>query len=54
MTEYKGPHRAIDAALAAGRRIVIAGPIQPGQEAFFDREIVPRAAAAAAAAGPTT
>jgi glycosyltransferase involved in cell wall biosynthesis len=42
MTDYKGPHRAIDVARAAGRRIVLAGPIQPGQENFFAAEVEPR------------
>ncbi len=42
MTEEKGPHRAIDAARLAGRRIVLAGPIQPGQEEFFGAEVAPR------------
>jgi glycosyltransferase involved in cell wall biosynthesis len=41
MTEEKGPHRAIAAARAAGVPIVLAGVIQPGQQAFFDREIAP-------------
>jgi len=38
----KGPHRAIDAARRAGRRLVLAGPIQPGQEQFFESEVQPR------------
>lgn len=41
MTEEKGPHRAIAAARAAGVRIVLAGVIQPGQQAFFDRAVLP-------------
>jgi glycosyltransferase involved in cell wall biosynthesis len=41
MTPEKGPHRAIAAALAAGVPLVLAGVIQPGQQAFFDREIAP-------------
>jgi glycosyltransferase involved in cell wall biosynthesis len=36
----KGPHLAIDAARLAGRRIVLAGPVQ--HRAYFDREIGPR------------
>ena len=36
MTADKGPHRAIAAARAAGVPLVLAGPVQPGQEAFFD------------------
>lgn len=39
--ESKGPHRAIEAAKLAGRRLVLAGPVQPGQEAFFELEIAP-------------
>ncbi len=39
--EVKGPHRAIAAARSAGVPLVIAGPVQPGQEAFFAREIEP-------------
>ena len=42
MTEYKGPHRAIDVAVAAGRPVVLAGPVQPGQEAFFAEHVEPR------------
>ena len=42
MTAEKGPHRAIDAARRAGRRLVLAGPIQPGQEEFFETEVRPR------------
>jgi glycosyltransferase involved in cell wall biosynthesis len=39
----KGPHLAIDAAKAAGRRIVLAGKSsEPAEKAFFDREIAPR------------
>ena len=41
ITAEKGPHRAIAAARAAGVRLVLAGVIQPGQQAFFDREIAP-------------
>jgi glycosyltransferase involved in cell wall biosynthesis len=40
--EVKGPHRAIDVAARAGRRVVLAGPVQPGQERFFADEIEPR------------
>lgn len=42
VTTEKGPHRAIDAARRAGRRLVLAGPIQPGQEEFFNAEVRPR------------
>jgi glycosyltransferase involved in cell wall biosynthesis len=41
MTPEKGPHRAIAAALAAGVPLVLAGVIQPGQQAFFDSEVAP-------------
>jgi glycosyltransferase involved in cell wall biosynthesis len=41
MTAEKGPHRAIAAARAAGVALVLAGVIQPGQQAFFDREVAP-------------
>jgi glycosyltransferase involved in cell wall biosynthesis len=41
MTEEKGPHRAILAAREAGRPLIMAGPIQPGQQSFFDREVAP-------------
>ena len=41
MTDEKGPHRAIAAARAARTPLVLAGPVQPGQEAFFEREVAP-------------
>jgi glycosyltransferase involved in cell wall biosynthesis len=41
MTAEKGPHRAIAAAKQAGMRLLLAGPVQPGQEAFFERHVVP-------------
>jgi glycosyltransferase involved in cell wall biosynthesis len=41
MTAEKGPHRAIAAARAAGVPLVLAGVIQPGQRAFFEREVAP-------------
>lgn len=41
MTVEKGPHRAIAAARHAGVPLVLAGVIQPGQQAFFDREVAP-------------
>jgi glycosyltransferase involved in cell wall biosynthesis len=41
MCEAKGPHRAIAAARAAGVPLVLAGPVQPGQAEFFDREVRP-------------
>ena len=39
--EVKGPHRAIAVAREAGVPLVIAGPVQPGHEEFFAREIEP-------------
>jgi glycosyltransferase involved in cell wall biosynthesis len=41
MVSEKGPHRAIAAALGAGVPLVLAGVIQPGQQAFFDSEVAP-------------
>jgi glycosyltransferase involved in cell wall biosynthesis len=41
MNDDKGPHRAIAAAREADRPLILAGPIQPGQEEFFAREIEP-------------
>ena len=41
MDPTKGAHRAIAAARAAGTRLVLAGPVQPGQEDYFRREIEP-------------
>jgi glycosyltransferase involved in cell wall biosynthesis len=41
MTEIKGPHRAIRVARMAGMPLVLAGPVQPGGEEFFEREIAP-------------
>jgi len=41
MTPEKGPHRAIAAARAIDVPLVLAGVIQPGQQAFFDREVAP-------------
>ena len=37
----KGPQRAIAAARGAGRPLVLAGPVQPGQEEFFAGEVEP-------------
>ncbi|MGA2453184.1 MAG: glycosyltransferase family 4 protein [Solirubrobacteraceae bacterium] len=39
MDPIKGAHRAIAAARAAGMRLVLAGPVQPGQETYFHSEI---------------
>jgi glycosyltransferase involved in cell wall biosynthesis len=41
MAAYKGPQRAIRVAQAVGRPLVLAGPVQPGQERFFATEIEP-------------
>lgn len=41
VTQEKGPQRAIAAARAAGLPLVLAGVIQPGQQAFFEREVAP-------------
>jgi glycosyltransferase involved in cell wall biosynthesis len=41
MDPAKGAHRAIAAAQAAGVRLVLAGPVQPGQEEYFHHEIEP-------------
>jgi glycosyltransferase involved in cell wall biosynthesis len=41
MSPDKGPNRAIAAARAAGVRLVLAGPVQPGQEQFFAEEVEP-------------
>jgi glycosyltransferase involved in cell wall biosynthesis len=43
MVADKGAHLAIDAARAAGRRIVVAGKMnEPAEEEYFEREIRPR------------
>ena len=41
LNDDKGPHRAIAAAREAGRPLVIAGPVQPGEREFFAREVEP-------------
>ncbi len=41
MAEVKGPHRAIEIARRSGRRLLMAGPVQPDQESFFESEVVP-------------
>jgi glycosyltransferase involved in cell wall biosynthesis len=41
MVEEKGPHRAIRVAQATGRRLILAGPVQPGHERFFADEVEP-------------
>jgi glycosyltransferase involved in cell wall biosynthesis len=42
MSPDKGPHRAISVVRAAGAPLVLAGPVQPGQERFFAEEVEPR------------
>jgi glycosyltransferase involved in cell wall biosynthesis len=41
MVAEKGPQRAIRVAQAVGRRLILAGPVQPRQERFFATEIQP-------------
>jgi len=41
LTPDKGPNRAIAAAQEAGERLILAGPVQPGNEEFFAREVEP-------------
>jgi glycosyltransferase involved in cell wall biosynthesis len=41
MSPFKGAHRAVAAARHAGHRLVLAGPVQPGQEEYFRDEIEP-------------
>jgi glycosyltransferase involved in cell wall biosynthesis len=41
MDPAKGAQRAIAAARLAGSRLVLAGPVQPGQEEYFANEIEP-------------
>jgi glycosyltransferase involved in cell wall biosynthesis len=41
MVEEKGPHRAIRVAKEVGRPLILAGPVQPGQERFFANEVQP-------------
>ncbi len=41
MDPVKGAHRAIEAALLAGRELVLAGPVQPGQEDYFHDQVRP-------------
>jgi glycosyltransferase involved in cell wall biosynthesis len=38
----KGPHRAIEAARASGRPLILAGPVQPGNERFFAEHVQPQ------------
>jgi Glycosyl transferases group 1 len=41
MDPVKGAHRAIKAARLAGRRLVLAGPVQSGQEQYFAEQVEP-------------
>lgn len=41
LAESKGPHRAVAAARAAGLPLILAGPVQPGSEAFFRDVVAP-------------
>jgi glycosyltransferase involved in cell wall biosynthesis len=41
MHPTKGAHRAIKAARLAGRRLMLAGPIQPGQEKYYEEFVEP-------------
>lgn len=41
ITPDKGPHRAIEAALAARTPLLLAGIVQPGDRTFFEREVAP-------------
>ena len=41
MSPDKGPHRAIAAAREAGAPLVLAGPVQSGQEQFFADQVEP-------------
>ena len=41
MNDDKGPQRAVAVARAANMPLVLAGPVHPGQEEFFDREVEP-------------
>ncbi len=42
MDPVKGAHRAIRAARLARRKLVLAGPVQPGQEAYYHEQIEPQ------------
>ncbi len=41
MDPVKGAHRAIAVARRCGKRLVLAGPVQPGQREYFEHEIEP-------------
>jgi glycosyltransferase involved in cell wall biosynthesis len=42
MDPVKGAHRAIEAARLAGRPLVLAGPVQTGQEEYFRERVEPQ------------
>jgi glycosyltransferase involved in cell wall biosynthesis len=41
MDVEKGPHRAVAAAQRSGLPLVLAGPVQSGQEEFFESQVAP-------------
>jgi glycosyltransferase involved in cell wall biosynthesis len=41
MDPIKGAHRAIEAARLAGRELVLAGPVQSGQDEYFREQVKP-------------
>ena len=41
MDPVKGAHRAITAAQRSGHRLVLAGPVQPGQQQYFAGQVEP-------------
>lgn len=41
LNDDKGPQRAIAAAPEADTRLILAGPVQPGEEEFFHSEVHP-------------
>ena len=41
LAAFKGPHHAVAIARAAGRHLVLAGPREPNDAGYFDREIAP-------------
>ena len=45
MDPVKGAHRAIEAARLAGRALVLAGPVQTGQEQYFREQVEPMSTA---------
>jgi glycosyltransferase involved in cell wall biosynthesis len=42
LNDDKGPQRAIAAAREADARLLLAGPVQPGEREFFEREVEPQ------------